>query len=220
MRWTMVRDTLTGNAALMSQPKRWRMKMNTFLKSAAVAAMSVAMLTSTQVASAQNEEISQSLASIITYFDVCEVNPVITNKQRNEATTAWYRYPKAAQEKARASIDELIKQNGGLSWFCNRVSELAQQNSPAGMLKMTALKIESSARSSWTYAMLQVENLSAITYSTTEWSCVLTWKSEPVFEKRFYVSAVSANSKTIQRQIFDYDKGPVDGIDCRLLDAR
>src|SRR5262249_31753208 len=157
-----------------------------FLKPLAIAAMSIAMLAPTKIVLAQSGEVSEALASIITYFDICEVDPVITNQQRNEAETAWYQYSKTVREKARTNIDGLIKQNGGVSWFCNRVSELARENNPGAALKITALKIEPSSRSNWTYAMLQVENPSGKTYSSTEWSCVLTWKFEPVFEASFH----------------------------------
>ena len=68
--------------------------------------------------------------------------------------------------------------------------------------------------------LIVVDNKSAAKFDTTRWSCVILSKSQLIHEEPILVDNVRPNSYAIKSQRLGYESGPVDGVQCRLVNVQ
>src|ERR1700730_12603154 len=84
-------------------------------------------------------------------------------------------------------------------------------------LSISVLKTERSNDA--TYLLLSVENKSDQRFESSQWSCVIFDKGQPVFEDTNLVQNVPPHDRAITRQIQSYG-GPFDKVECRFMRSR
>ena len=80
--------------------------------------------------------------------------------------------------------------------------------------------LKSSKDYDWNNIMVVVNNKSAAKFDTTRWRCVILNKSQLIHEEPVWVDNVRPDSYAIKSQRLEYESGPVDGVQCRLVNVQ
>jgi hypothetical protein len=87
-------------------------------------------------------------------------------------------------------------------------------------LTAAAMLVKTSKDYEWKNILIVVDNKSAAKFDTTRWSCVILHKSQLIHEEAILVDNVRPNSYAIKSQRLGYESGPVDGVQCRLVNVQ
>jgi hypothetical protein len=87
-------------------------------------------------------------------------------------------------------------------------------------LTAAAMLVKTSKDYEWKNILIVVDNKSAAKFDTTRWSCVILSKSQLLHEEPILVDNVRPNSYAIKSQRLGYESGPVDGVQCRLVNVQ
>jgi hypothetical protein len=87
-------------------------------------------------------------------------------------------------------------------------------------LTAAAMLVKTSNDYEWKNILIVVDNKSAAKFDTTRWSCGILSKLQLIHEEPILVDNVRPNSYAIKSQRLGYESGPVDGVQCRLVNVQ
>jgi hypothetical protein len=101
-------------------------------------------------------------------------------------------------------------------WTCSARAETLDLSG----LTAAAMLVKTSKDYDRKNIMIVVNNKSAAKFDTTRWSCVILNKSQLIHEEPILVDNIRPNSYAIKSQRLGYESGPVDGVQCRLVNVQ